>query len=86
MSRNEKRYKHKRPFLSLEKVGGGRIIRLLVRQASETGYIECDPNGVFDMAYPGSPYRRARVKDYGHVASALMSGEPSQHVFLLYDI
>ena len=84
MSRNEKRYTHKRPFLSVEKVGG--VIRLLVRQASETGYIECDPKGVFDMAYPGSPYRRARVKDYGHVASALMSGEPSQHVFLLYDI
>ena len=85
MSRNEKRYTHKRPFLSLEKVGGG-VIRLLVRQASETGYIECDSKGVFDMAYPGSPYRRARVKDYGHVASALMSGEPSQHVFLLCDI
>lgn len=84
MSRNEKRYKHKRPFLSLEKVGG--VIRLLVRQASETGYIECDPKGVFDMAYPGSPYRRARVKDYGRQASSLMSGEPTQCVFIVYDI
>lgn len=84
MSKKEKRYTHTRPFLAVEKSRG--VFSLLVRQASETGYIECYPNGIFDMAYPGSPYRRARVKDYGRQASSLMSGEPTQCVFIVYDI
>lgn len=84
MSKREKRYTHTRPFLAVEKSGG--VFSLLVRQASETGYIECQPNGIFDMAYPGSPYRRARVKDYGRQASSLMSGEPTPCVFIVYDI
>lgn len=84
MSKKEKRYTHTRPFLAVEKSGG--VFSLLVRQASETGYIECHPNGIFDVAYPGSPYRRARVKDYGRQASSLMSGDPTQCVFIVYDI
>ena len=65
--------------------GGGQIV-LQVRQATEQGYIECVSGGVFDMAYPTSQLRRARVKDDGRVASALMAGEISQCVFLEYDL
>ena len=57
-----------------------------VRQATEIGYIECLPNGVFDIAYPTSKLRRARVKEDGRVASALMAGEISQCVFIEYDL
>lgn len=59
---------------------------LLVRQATEAGYIECVSGGVFDIAYPTSQLRRARVKDEGRVASALMTGETSQCVFREYDL
>ncbi len=59
---------------------------LLVRQATEAGYIACCSGGVFDAAYPSSELRRARVKDDGRIASALMAGETSQCVFIEYDI
>ena len=72
-----------RPFL--EVVGNGSHSVLRVRQATEGGHIECDPNGVADLAYPTSELRRARVKERGAVASALMAGEPSQCVFIDYD-
>lgn len=72
-----------RPFLEL--VGGRSTHSVLrIRQATELGYIECDPGGVFDAAYPTSQLRRARVKDRGRVASTLMAGEPSQLVFIEY--
>jgi hypothetical protein len=58
---------------------------LRVRQATAKGYIECDPNGVFDAAYPNSELRRARVKARGKIAGTLMAGEPSQYVFIEYD-
>ena len=58
---------------------------LCVRQATEQGYIECLPGGVADLAYPTSQLRRARVKDGGLVASALMAGETSQYVFIVYE-
>ena len=72
-----------RPFLSTAL--GGQLV-LQVRQATEQGYIECVSGGVFDVAYPSSQLRRARVKDDGLVASALMSGETSQCVFIEYEI
>ena len=59
---------------------------LQVRQATEQGYIECLPYGVCDLAYPTSQLRRARVKEYGMVASALMAGETSQCLFVVYDL
>ena len=55
-----------------------------MRQATNAGYIECDPSGVFDIAYPNSELRRARVKERGKVASTLMAGEPAQCVFIVY--
>ncbi len=71
------------PFLTLADRGQ---LALLVRQATEAGYIECESGGVFDAAYPTSELRRARVKEGGRVASALMAGECSQCVFITYDL
>ncbi len=84
MSGKVRHFKATRPFLATT-VRGGQLW-LLVRQATENGYIECCSNGVFDIAYPNSELRRARVKDDGKTASALMAGEPSQCVFIEYEI
>ena len=67
-----------RPFLEL----ADGVLR--VRQATTTGYIECDPDGVFDAAYPSSELRRARVKTRGKVAGTLMAGECAQLLFKYY--
>ncbi len=58
---------------------------LQVRQATAQGYIECVPNGVADLAYPASYTRRARVTENGNVVGALMAGETSQYVFIVYE-
>lgn len=79
-----KYYSLDRPFLKIANQGGQIVLQ--VRQATEQGYIECVPNGVADLAYPTSQLRRARVKDDGLVASALMAGETSQYVFVVYEI
>jgi hypothetical protein len=78
-----KRFKtDKRPFL--EVVDGDGHLVLRVRQATAQGYIECDPNGVCDLAYPNSELRRARVKDRGRIAGTLMAGDTQQCVFIEY--
>ncbi len=80
-----KRYKtDARPFLQVVADNNGHLV-LRVRQETETGYIECDPNGVADLAYPNSELRRARVKERGSIASTVTAGEPSQYVFLEID-
>ena len=87
-------FEHRGPFLQVVSRGcvccvdnatnktGGLVLR--VRQATNAGYIECDPNGVFDIAYPDSQLRRARVKERGKVAGTIMAGEPAQCVFIVY--
>ena len=59
---------------------------LRIRQATEQGYIECDPQGVFDIGYPESLTRRARVTDRGRVCGTLMSDNQQFCVFIEYDI
>ena len=77
-----KRYKtDSRPFLEVVMSENGHLV-LRVRQATDTGYIECDPNGAADLAYPNSELRRARVKERGAIASTITAGEPSQYIFL----
>jgi DNA (cytosine-5)-methyltransferase 1 len=77
-----KRYKTDgRPFLEVVTGENGHLI-LRVRQATDTGYIECDPNGVADLSYPSSELRRARVKERGAITSTITAGEPAQYVFL----
>lgn len=58
---------------------------LHVPQAVSRGYIACEPWGVFDMSYPKSKLRRARVQGNGHVASAL-SCSSGMAVYMLYEL
>lgn len=70
---------------SLKSLRGGQIV-LRIRQATEQGYIECDPQGVCDLAYPSSQLRRARVKNRGRVCGTLMSDNQQFCVFIEYDV
>ena len=80
-----KRYNtDKRPFLEIAARGGQIVLR--IRQATEQGYIECDPGGVADLAYPSSQLRRARVKDRGKVCGTLMSDNQQFCIFIEHDI
>ena len=71
---------------SLKSLRGGGQTVLRIRQATEQGYIECDPQGVCDLAYPSSQLRRARVKDRGRVCGTLMSDNQQFCVFIEHDI
>lgn len=73
-----------RPFLEVASRGGQIVLR--IRQATEQGYIECDPMGVCDLAYPQSELRRARVKDRGKVCGTLMSDNQQFCVFIEHDL
>ena len=44
---------------------------LHVPQAVKKGYISCPPGGVFDISYPHSKLRRARVQGGGRISSAI---------------
>ena len=44
---------------------------LRIPQATEKGYAECPVGGVFDLAYPNSKTRRARVIGGGYIAQAI---------------
>ena len=44
---------------------------VLIKQATEKGYAECDIGGVADLSYPTSKTRRGRVQDNGQVSPAL---------------
>lgn len=49
---------------------------LRIPQATEQGYIEVEPGGLFDGSYPKSTTRRGRVQDGGKTSPTLMaSGE-----------
>lgn len=49
---------------------------LRIPQATEQGYIEVEPGGLFDFSYPNSKTRRGRVQDGGKTSPTLMeSGE-----------
>ena len=37
-------------------------LKLKIPQATEQGFIEVEPNGAFDFAYPTSKTRRGRVQ------------------------
>jgi hypothetical protein len=38
------------------------MLKLKIPQATSKGYIEVEPNGAFDFAYPDSKTRRGRVQ------------------------
>lgn len=46
---------------------------ILIRQATQKGYIECEVGGVADLSYPTSTTRRGRVTDQGNVCPTIMT-------------
>lgn len=48
--------------------------RILIKQATEQGYIECEDGGIADLSFPDSKLRRGRVQDGGRVSPALTCG------------
>lgn len=45
--------------------------KVLIKQATEKGYIECEEGGVADLSFPNSRTRRGRVQEGGRVSPAL---------------
>ena len=45
--------------------------RVMIRQATKDGYIECEIGGCFDASYPNSKTRRGRVQDKGNTCPTL---------------
>lgn len=53
---------------------------VLIKQATEKGYIECDIGGVADLSFPDSKTRRGRVQERGQVSPTLTaSGSTEIH-------
>jgi DNA (cytosine-5)-methyltransferase 1 len=47
--------------------------RVLVKQATKKGFIECDVGGVADFSFPSSELRRGRVQDGGNTSPTIMA-------------
>lgn len=47
--------------------------KILIKQATKEGYIECEPGGVADLSFPKSNTRRGRVQDKGKICPTLTS-------------
>ena len=45
--------------------------RVMIKQATKQGYIECELGGVEDLSYPNSNTRRGRVQDDGNTCPTL---------------
>lgn len=60
-------------------------LRLCIPQATEQGFIEVEPNGAFDFAYPTSKTRRGRVQ-MGGAVSPTITCSPEIYVYeVIYD-
>lgn len=64
------------PTLTTNKGEGNKI---LIKQATKQGYIECDIGGVADLSYPTSKTRRGRVQDNGHTSPTITATETGIH-------
>lgn len=62
----------------------GEHLNLIVRQATEAGFVLCQRGGVFDAAYPSSQFRRARVQGNGEVCGAITCN-PNFYTWNVYD-
>ena len=52
-------------------VGHSEPNKILIKQATDKGYIECKIGGVADLSFPNSNTRRGRVQDGGDVSPGL---------------
>jgi len=50
-------------------------ILVLIKQATDKGYIECENGGVADLSYPTSKTRRGRVQENGTVSPTITATE-----------
>lgn len=55
----------------LEIRGGKNVETILIKQATKTGYVECDIGGVADLNYVISKTRRGRVIEQGNICPTL---------------
>lgn len=60
-------------------------MKLCIPQATEKGFIEVEPNGVFDFAYPNSKTRRGRVQMGGAVSPTLTCSTEIYVYEVIYD-
>ena len=60
------------PTLTTNKGEGNKIV---IRQSTKKGYIECEIGGVADLSYPDSKTRRGRVQDGGNICPTLTATE-----------
>lgn len=77
--KNVKYYDITRPLLQ----NVGKVLR--IRQATDSGWIACPLNGVFDYSYPSSKLRRGRVQGEGKITPAVTAGEASLAIWLGYE-
>lgn len=61
-------------------------MKLCIPQATEKGFIEVEPNGAFDWAYPTSKTRRGRVQMGGAVTPALTCSTEIYVYEVIYEI
>ena len=52
-----------------------------IPQATELGYAEVRPGGVFDWSYVTSKTRRGRVQGGGEICPTLTAGEPEIYYY-----
>lgn len=50
-----------------------------IKQATKSGYIECETNGVADLSYPDSKTRRGRVQETGRICPTTTASETGIH-------
>ena len=54
--------------------------RVLVKQATKKGYIECNVPGVADLSFPDSKTRRGRVQEKGEIVPTITAGQQDKGV------
>jgi DNA (cytosine-5)-methyltransferase 1 len=59
--------------------GGDRQPKVLIKQATKQGFIECNIGGVADLSYPESKTRRGRVQDNGDTCPTITAAETGIH-------
>ena len=60
-------------------------LKLCIPQATKQGWIEVQPNGAFDFAYPDSKTRRGRVQMGGAVSPTLTCSSEIYVYEVIYD-
>lgn len=73
-------YNTDRPLLQMVDINGETFLR--IRVATEKGYVDCPPFGVFDISYPSSALRRSRIIDGGKVSKTLLTSGGNLCVFI----